>query len=413
MNEPDEKGSYSGESQSGNGMQQLLDEADNVKVIRRGDVVAGVLVEKHRDGILVDVGSKAEGMVPPREMRSLEPQELEEMGVGDEVLVYVLQSGDAEEQALLSIDRAWGEKGWFTLQRYYESGDVIEGEVVDFNKGGLLVSIEGVRGFVPMSQLSGPSRREEGTDPNENPLAQFVGQSLKLKVIEINRRRNRAILSEKQVMREERERQREKVFAEIREGDVRKGRVTGIREFGAFVDIGGVDGLVHLSEFSWGQTEAPEKYVNVGDELDIYVLKVDHEAKKIGLSLRRLHAEPWETIHEKYHVGQLVTGTVTKITSFGAFARLDGYIEGLIHISELSDTPPRHSEDVVSEGDVLTLRILRIEPERRRLALSLKQALSTEEEASDKPYPQEETAVLQESPPHEETEVAREEGEEE
>ena len=356
------------------GMQQLLDEAENVATIRRGDIVKGVVVQKDREGLLVDIGAKTEGMVPAREMRTFSPEEMEALSLGDDVLVYVVQTDESEGQIYLSVDRAQGEKGWHVLQQNFENGDVIEGEAVDFNKGGLLVNVEGIRGFVPMSQLSSPIVFDPSADPEKSPLADLVGNHLKLKVIEINRRRNRLILSEKQVMRQQREEQRQRLFAELETGQVRKGRVTGIREFGAFVDIGGVDGLVHLSEFSWGQVEPPEKTLAIGDEVDVYVLRVDRESMKVALSFRRLHPEPWESIHEKYHVGQTVTATVTKVTTFGAFARLDPAIEGLVHISELSDGPVRHPSDVVSEGQELTLKILRIEPERRRLALSLKQA---------------------------------------
>jgi len=362
------------EDTSSYGMQELLDEAENVATIRRGDIVKGVVVQKDREGLLVDIGAKTEGVVPAREMRTFSSEEAEAITLGDEVLVYVVQTDESEGQIYLSVDRAQGEKGWHVLQQNFENGDVIEGEAVDYNKGGLLVNVEGVRGFVPMSQLATPVAFDPSADPNRSPLADLIGNHLKLKVIEINRRRNRLILSEKQVMRQQREQLRQSLFAELDTGQVRKGRVTGIREFGAFVDIGGVDGLVHLSEFSWGQVEPPEKTLSIGDEVDVYVLRVDRENMKVALSFRRLHPEPWESIHEKYHVGQTVTATVTKVTTFGAFARLDPAIEGLVHISELSDGPVRHPSDVVSEGQELTLKILRIEPERRRLALSLKQA---------------------------------------
>ena len=362
------------EDTSSYGMQELLDEAENVATIRRGDIVKGVVVQKDREGLLVDIGAKTEGVVPAREMRTFSAEEAEALSLGDEVLVYVVQTDESEGQIYLSVDRAQGEKGWHVLQGNFENGDVIEGEAVDYNKGGLLVNVEGIRGFVPMSQLATPVAFDPSADPSRSPLADLIGNHLKLKVIEINRRRNRLILSEKQVMRQQREQLRQSLFAELDTGQVRKGRVTGIREFGAFVDIGGVDGLVHLSEFSWGQVEPPEKTLSIGDEVDVYVLRVDRENMKVALSFRRLHPEPWESIHEKYHVGQTVTATVTKVTTFGAFARLDPAIEGLVHISELSDGPVRHPSDVVSEGQELTLKILRIEPERRRLALSLKQA---------------------------------------
>ncbi len=375
MSGPDQQEPYRNEAQPTVSMQQLMNEVEDYKMLRRGDVVSGVVVRKDRDGVLVDVGAKTEGVIPSREMRTVTPEELEHMEVGEEVLTYVVQSEDESEQSLvLSIDKAQGERGWHRLQQSFDNGDLIEAEAIDYNRGGLLANIEGVRGFVPMSQLVSLSPSTDSQGSGESPLVQLVGKPLKLKIIEVNRRRNRLILSEKQVLREERERQRDKLFSEVVEGEVRKGKVTGIREFGAFVDIGGVDGLIHLSEFSWGRAERPEHYLKVGDEVDTYVLKVDNDAKKIALSLRRLQPEPWETIHEKYHVNQLVTGTVTKVTSFGAFAQLEGSIEGLIHISELSDRPIRHPEDVVKEGDVLPLTILRIEAERRRLALSLRQA---------------------------------------
>ena len=288
--EPQDSSSY--------GMQQLLDEAENVATIRRGDIVKGVIVQKDREGLLVDIGAKTEGMVPVREMRTFSAEEIEALSLGDDVLVYVVQSDESEGQIYLSVDRAQGEKGWHILQENFDNGDVIEGEAVDFNKGGLLVNVEGVRGFVPMSQLSSPIVFDPSADPTRNPLSDLVGNQLKLRVIEINRRRNRLILSEKQVMRQQREAQRQALFAELETGQVRKGRVTGIREFGAFVDIGGVDGLVHLSEFSWGQVEPPEKSLAIGDEVDVFVLRVDRESMKVALSFRRLHPEPWESIHE-------------------------------------------------------------------------------------------------------------------
>jgi small subunit ribosomal protein S1 len=202
----------------------------------------------------------------------------------------------------------------------------------------------------------------------------MVGKQFRLKVIEIDRRRNRLILSERAALHDWRNEQKERLLQELKEGEIRRGRVTGIRNFGIFVDLGGADGLVHISEVSWDRTKSPEEVVKVGDEVSIYVMKVNPETKKIALSLRRAQPEPWETIIDKYRVGQLVTGTITKLASFGAFARLEGPIEGLIHISELADRRIEHPKEVVKEGEVLTLKVLRIEPERRRLGLSLRQA---------------------------------------
>jgi len=202
---------------------------------------------------------------------------------------------------------------------------------------------------------------------------------LTLKVLEVNRSRNRAILSERQAIQDQRELRKAKLIEELTEGEVRRGKVTGISSFGAFVDLGGADGLVHISELSWTPVGSPEEVVKVGDELDVYVLRVDAENKKIALSLKRLQREPWETVNERFQVGDVVDATVTKLTDFGAFARVEGSVEGLIHISELASRMVNHPRDVVKEGDAVRLKVLRIEPERRRLGLSLRQAMEEEQ----------------------------------
>jgi small subunit ribosomal protein S1 len=195
-----------------------------------------------------------------------------------------------------------------------------------------------------------------------------------MRLLEVNRRRNRVILSERQAIQHKREEEKDRLLQELREGEVRQGRVSGISSFGVFVDLGGADGLIHISELSWEQVQSPEDVVKVGDELDVYILKVDMDSRKIALSLRRLQPEPWQTMIDLFQVGQLVQGTVTKLTTFGAFARIEGSIEGLIHISELADRMITHPKEVVTEGDDVRLRIIKIDPERRRLGLSLKQA---------------------------------------
>ena len=249
------------------------------------------------------------------------------------------------------------------------------------------MEVEGVQGFVPMSQLvSVPRERfrlyqEEGASlPQEEQQsiqaaqAAELGRSIQMKVLEVNRSRNRAIFSERQAVQESRDALKAKLIAELSEGEVRMGRVTGISSFGAFVDIGGADGLIHISELSWSMVNSPEEVVRVGQEVDVYVLRVDAENMKIALSLRRLQPEPWETIQDRHNIGDVVDATVTKLTNFGAFARVEDSIEGLIHISELSARMISHPREVVREGDDVRVKILRIEPERRRLGLSLKQA---------------------------------------
>ena len=381
---------------AGEDMGDLLDSYEPMKPHRRGDVIEGIVMRADTDGIFVNIGDKSEGIVPPAEMRTLEPEALQQLKVGDEIVTLVVRGESGDRGAVLSIDRAQGEKGWRVLEKALEMGSSLEGTVAGFNRGGAIVEVEGVQGFVPMSQLVTVGRSggedagaaegetgETGEEPVKDPRDEDIGKVLQLKLLEVNRGRNRAILSERQALQEQRDEQKARLIEELTEGEVRHGKVTGISSFGAFVDLGGADGLIHVSEFSWSPIRAPEDVVKIGEELDVYVLRVDAENKKIALSLRRLQSEPWETIEQRYKVGDLVDATVTKLTNFGAFARVEGVegsVEGLIHISELSSRMISHPREVVSEGEAVKVKVLRIEPERRRLGLSLKQGLEEEDE---------------------------------
>ncbi len=352
------------------------EETSGFKTLRRGEIIEGSIMQVDRESIMVDVGSKTEGIVPSHEMRSVTPEDLARMGVGDPILVYVLQPENQEGQVVLSLDRATGERGWRSLQQRFEAGEIFEAEVVGYNKGGLLVNLEGVRGFVPTSQALGlRGENEDAEAVSEERFAEWIGRPLRLKIIEINRRRNRLILSERAAHQEWRAQQKERLLSELQEGTIRRGTVTSIRPFGVFVDLGGADGLIHLSELSWGRNPEPEELVKVGDEIDVFILKVDPETKKIALSLRRARPEAWEQVIEKFQVGQRIRGTITKLTNFGAFAHIEGPVEGLIHISELADRRITHPKEVVKEGDVLTLKIVRVERDRHRVGLSLRQAV--------------------------------------
>ncbi len=338
--------------------------------LRRGEVVEGTVMSIDRDGVLVDIGFKSEGVVTSGEMHSLGADPFSKVAVGEKVLVYVLSPETAEGQVALSIDRARGEQGWRVLQDRFEAGDIFEAEVTGYNKGGLLANVEGVNAFIPMSQVVGA---KPGTD-GANPLSAQVGRELRLKVIEINRRRNRVILSERAALQEWRAEQKDRLLDELAEGEIRTGRITSIRNFGVFVDLGGADGLVHLSELSWDRNANPEDLFKVGDEVQVYVMKVDQETKKIALSIRRASPEEWEQLITRYQVGDVVPGVITKLVAFGAFARLPGPVEGLVHVSELVDRRIGHPEEVVQEGDVVPLKIVRIEHDRHRLGLSLREA---------------------------------------
>ncbi len=356
----------------------LSDPTNGYQTLKYGDVMDGVIMHIDRDELLVDIGSKSEGIIPAREYSDLTPEEKQALRVGDTLLVFVVQPENPEGHPVVSLNRARQEKSWRRLQEIHEANDVIEAEVTNYNKGGLLVNLDGVRGFVPASQVSEIRGGDEAS--KQADMARLIGTSLPLKVIEINRHRNRLILSERQAVQERRDEMKEKLIGELNEGEVRRGRVSSICDFGAFVDIGGADGLVHLSELSWSRVRHPSEILTIGQEVDVYVLGINSQEKKIALSIKRTQPEPWSRVATAYEVGQLVRGTVTQLANFGAFARIEDGIEGLIHVSELADERISHPKQVVQEGQELLLRIIRIDPQRRRMGLSLRRALDTPDE---------------------------------
>ena len=356
-------------------MQRLLDEQDaQFKSIKRGEVVEGQIARIDQDEILVEIGLKSEGVLSTKELPAQGYGSLAELHVGDDVLVYVMQPETPEGHAIVSIKRARLERQWRIAQEQYERGDLLEAEVIDHNKGGLIVNLEGIRGFVPISQILN-LKREDTADNAETQakLQSMVGRKLQLKIIEINRNRNRLILSERLAVQEWRAKRREELLGELQVGEVRKGVVSNLSNFGAFVDLGGADGLVHISQLAWSRVNHPSEVLKVGQEVEVQVLSVDKEKKKIALSIKRAEVDPWTTVEQRYQVGQLVKGTITKIAPFGAFARIEDGVEGLIHLSEL----PAGQQDpkaVLKEGQEVQVRILRIDAERRRLGLSIRQA---------------------------------------
>ncbi|MBO9385135.1 MAG: 30S ribosomal protein S1 [Thermomicrobium sp.] len=373
---------------------RLLDDPSyDYRLFRYGDVVEGEVMHVDREKILVDIGGKCEGVVPSREFQTLSPEELGRLRPGDRVLVFVLQPEDQAGQAILSIDRARQEKTWRRLQEVFESGGVIEAEVVNYNKGGLLVNLDGIRGFVPASQVVAIRGGDEGS--KQADMARMVGQRLKLKIIEINRHRNRLILSERQAVQEQRDAMKAHLIETLREGETRRGRVTSIADFGVFVDIGGADGLVHLSEISWARVKHPSEVLRVGDEVDVMVLSVNPEQRKIALSIRRTQPEPWMQVASQFQVGQVVRGTITQLASFGAFARLQEGVEGLIHVSELAGWRVEHPNEVLQEGDDVIVRVIRIDPARRRIGLSLRRALEISDEELEATLGPEAVAIKQ------------------
>jgi small subunit ribosomal protein S1 len=351
-------------------MSELVDSFD-LNHLRPGQVVEGTIVSVRPDAILVDVGAKTEGIVGQRELDRMSPEERESLQPGDKILVYVVRSGGVDGALLLSISRAAREKDWREAERLYKSREAFQAPVAGFNRGGLIVKIGGLRGFVPASQLA-PDHKVNGESSPQEVWGNLVGQELFFKVIEVDPKRNRLILSERAAMRERRKAQKEKLLESLQVGDIRNGVVTSVTEFGAFVDLGGADGLVHVSEMTWGKGKKPKDVVSVGDEVQVYVLGIDKERQRIALSLKRANPNPWDTVVEKYAIGQLVEAVITNLADFGAFAELEDGVEGLIHISELSDQRVEHPRDVVKPGDKVTVRIIKMNPEKKKIGLSIR-----------------------------------------
>jgi small subunit ribosomal protein S1 len=366
-------------------MAELMESPDNeVKSLKHGDVVEGTVVRIDPDEILVDFGGKSEGVVSNRELMNRRgardgDEARPEIQVGNEVLVYVLQPESPEGHAVLSLRRAGLERKWRAMQERFDAGEIVEARVIDHNKGGLIVDL-GVRGFVPISQIVDFPRRPRDEQPRDaaqeiaEKLQPFVGRTLRLKILEVNRKANRLILSEKVALYEERREKRDELFSSLETGQRVTGVVRSIAPFGVFVDLGGIDGLVHKSELSWNKVNNPETAYQIGDEVEAEVIDINHERGRISLSIRRLQPDPWQESVAKYKIGDVIDGTVTKLVNFGAFVRVEEGLEGLIHISELSHQRVAHPGDVVQEGQEVKLRIISLDSERHRLGLSLKQA---------------------------------------
>ncbi|MFL2627023.1 MAG: S1 RNA-binding domain-containing protein [Dehalococcoidia bacterium] len=356
-------------------MGKLLTEVEFPKPLRRGDVLEVEIVKIDPEGFLVDSGHKSDALVPLRETRSMTNDEVSEIKIGDKLDVYVVRPDSGDQLPLLSFDRARAEHGWITLKKESELGNVVTGVIKSFNKGGAVIEVEGVQGFVPVSQLLTPFQMDttDSSSSGTNNDESRIGQSINMKVMTLDRNQKTLILSERQSIQEKQKLDLDKLLQEMKEGDIRDGKVTGISNFGAFVDCGGVTGLIHISEMSWDQVDSPGSILKAGQDVRVFVLKVDLETKKVAFSLRRLEAEPWSTVGDKYAVDQIVNGVVTKLADYGAFVRIDRSIYGLLHISEITEETIQHPKEILSENQELELKIISLEPEKRRLGLSLKQ----------------------------------------
>ena len=354
-------------------MESLLNEQEmNVDLPQPGEIRTGMIASISPNQILVSIGAKSEGVVSGRELEQLTQEEREALKVGQEVHVFVINPEDENGNVVLSLKRAQEQISWENVEKLVASDTVIDSKVIGFNKGGLIAAVEGLRGFVPSSQISALRRSQSTGDTPEQRWQKMIGQPISVRVIEVDRERRRLILSERAASTESRQSIKERVIEELEEGKVYTGRVTSLANFGAFININGADGLVHLSELSWDHIDHPREVLEVGQEVKVKVINVDKEKKRIGLSVRALQNDPWRSRVEKYSVGQLVEGVITRLTKFGAFARLEGDIEGLIHISEIAEHRIEHPKEVLKEGEVKSLRVIRIDPDQHRIGLSLR-----------------------------------------
>jgi small subunit ribosomal protein S1 len=340
--------------------------------INEGEVVSGTVVRVDKDEVLVDIGYKSEGVIPVSELsirRSVDPAS--EVQLGDEIDALVLTKEDTEGRLILSKKRARFEMAWKKIERAAESGEPVEGTVIEVVKGGLILDL-GVRGFLPASLVD--IRRVQDLDD-------FLGKTLRSKVIELNRSRNNVVLSRRAVIEEERKEMRQAILDRLSPGDVVTGTISNIVDFGAFVDLDGIDGLIHISELSWSHVNHPSELLDIGQEVSVKVLDIDRDRQRISLGLKQTQTDPWQQVVDTHDQGDIIEGKVTKVVTFGAFVEILPGVEGLVHISELAQHHVENPREIVSQGDVVRAKIIEMDAERRRLSLSLKRV----EEGDDGP----------------------------
>lgn len=339
-------------------------------VFSEGDVVSGRVVRIDKDEVLVDIGYKSEGVIPLPELsirKSVKPED--EVSLGEWVDALVMQKEDPDGRLILSKKRARFEKAWKRIEAAAAAGEHVEGTVIEVVKGGLILDL-GVRGFLPASLVD--IRRVQDLD-------EFLGRKLECKVIELNRNRNNVVLSRRAVLEDERREVRQKILDDLQPGQVVEGVISNIVEFGAFVDLDGIDGLIHISELSWSHVNHPSEVLTIGEKVNVKVLDIDRDRQRISLGLKQTQADPWQSVIESYQVNDVVEGRVTKVVTFGAFVEIHAGVEGLVHISELAAHHVENPREVVNQGDLLAVRVIEIDADRRRLSLSLKRVADSDE----------------------------------
>jgi small subunit ribosomal protein S1 len=362
--------------ESMNSLEDLLDQHD-YEMPQAGDIRIGVVVASTAQGLIIDLGLKRDGIVPQSDLAKLEQEERDALKVNDEVPVYVVQTEDPEA-LVVSIHLARLNQDWIEAEQLMQSGEIFEGEVIGYNKGGVIVPYGRIRGFIPISHMSditpgmGERRRQQR-------LARVRGEKIAVKIIEVDRQRHRLVMSQREAQKEWEEKKRGELMETLKPGDILSGRISGMRDFGAFVDLGGADGLVHISELSWHRIDHPREVVKLGDDVQVQVLGIDQETGRISLTRKKLLPNPWDTVSQRYSQNELVEGKITRILDYGAFAEIEPGVEGLLHVSQLSRNAVENPREVVQEGEVHLLRIVSIDQKRQRIGLSLKAVTPTEQ----------------------------------
>lgn len=355
---------------------QLLD-AHDYDQPTVGDIRTGVIVSISPQGVIVDLGLKRDGLVQPSDLDELDSKEREALRLNDEVPVYVVDTSQPD-RLLVSIHKARLNEDWIQAQEMLESGGILEAPVIGYNRGGVIVPFGNLRGFVPASHLV-ELRRGMDDRQRQQAMSKLRNEVLPLKVIEVNRRRRRLVLSQRDAQKEWQESRKEELIEKLSPGDVVMGRVSGLRNFGAFVDLGGADGLVHISELAWHRVNHPREVLKVGQEIEVYVLSLDKEEQRIALSRKRMLPNPWSLAEDKYDINQLVEGKITRIVAYGAFVEIEPGIEGLLHISQLSRGNVEDPHELINEGETHLLRIISLDADKQRIGLSLKSVTATEQ----------------------------------
>jgi small subunit ribosomal protein S1 len=344
---------------------ELLESSFSYKPPTRGEIRNAIILQIDEREVIVDMGVKRDGIVPIQDLERLDPEIRDNLRVGAEIPVYVLSPNDAGDNLIVSINMGLQQFDWEKAKELLKSEEVVRVTVKGHNRGGILVNWNRLEGFIPSSHLISTT-----SSGNRDTWDDLINKDLHVKVIEVDQARRRLIFSEREAQRERRAQQKARLLAELKEGNIVSGTVTGLRDFGAFVNLGGADGLIHVSELAWHRVDHPRDVLKVGEEIQVYVLSLDRDNNRIALSRKRLLPDPWQTASEKYHEGQQVEGTVTNVVDFGAFVALDDGLEGLLHLSEMGDGSLKEPHSYVKKGDRLSLRISHLEPEKRRVGFT-------------------------------------------